>query len=287
MCALCVQPWDYDVKYGAGTPALHAALKAKMRTLKKICITELIDHVISESTRLYAGSEHADTFQIFHDGLTAWWEPAAQDYIAKKGFKDRQLRSLGPTNKGTRYEGKLPGDSPEICRGLDSFGFAHLSHSVRLHTALTSILAADDPLRFCMGTPDQVESTLRRCWKMAPTSEQIVSDIQGLEMVLDKIIAAAGCVVPDECLRSGRRERRKDDTGDLKSRKRPRQQVETNTFLGLHDDCRTSIDMLTQGDFEAIQEVADAALGDDIDDAASESSAFEGEPDVPIADDTS
>jgi hypothetical protein len=45
--------------------------------------------------------------------------------------------------------------------------------------------------------------------------------------------------------------------------------------------------MLIEVDFEAIQEVADAALGDDIDDAASESSAFEREPDVPIADDTS
>jgi hypothetical protein len=67
----------------------------------------LIDHVISESTHLYAGSEHADTFQIFHDDLTAWWEPAAQSYIAGKGFKDRQLRSLGPTIKGTRHEGKL------------------------------------------------------------------------------------------------------------------------------------------------------------------------------------
>ena len=87
---------------------------------KIICVKELIDHVIAESTRMYAGTKFANTFSIFHDGLTAWWEPEAQAYIKKLNFQHRQLRSLPPTNAGTRYAFKLPGNSPEICRGLDS-----------------------------------------------------------------------------------------------------------------------------------------------------------------------
>ena len=49
------------------------------------------------------------------------------------------------------------------------------------------------------------------CWTVAPTSDQIVSDILALPKVLEKIIEGNGCVVPDEFLRSGRRERRADD----------------------------------------------------------------------------
>jgi hypothetical protein len=104
----------------------------------------LIDHVISESTRLYAGFEHADTFQIFHDGLTA----RGTILPCREGVQGSPTAQSRPNNQGTRYEGKLLDDAPEICRGLDSFGVEHLSHSVRLHTALTSILVADDPLRF-------------------------------------------------------------------------------------------------------------------------------------------
>lgn len=271
------QAFDYEVKYGKGTEALSEALRMKLRTLKIICITELIDHVISESTRLYAGTERASTFWIFHDGLTAWWEPAAQAYIASKGFKDRQLRCIGSTNADNRYAGKLPGDSPEICRALDSFGFAHLAYSVRIHTALTSILAPEDPGRFSMGTPDQVESTLRRCWDVAPSSEQIIADIQGFPRVLQKIIDAKGCVVPDECLRSGRRERRADDAGDLTSRKRVRQRVATFTDVALHRSCYPILDLMAGDDFTAIADVVDAAGDDDFDDRASASSAFEQE----------
>ena len=53
---------------------------------------------------MYAGTEHALTFHIFHDGLTVWWTPEAQAYIASKGFAKIQMQCLGATNRGTRYE---------------------------------------------------------------------------------------------------------------------------------------------------------------------------------------
>jgi hypothetical protein len=59
------------------------------------CITEIILHVILESTKIYANTPFADTFLIFHDGLSAWWESEAQQFIADQGFKDRQLRCVG------------------------------------------------------------------------------------------------------------------------------------------------------------------------------------------------
>jgi hypothetical protein len=31
-----------------------------------------MDHVVRVSTEAYAGTAHADDFDIFHDGLSAW-----------------------------------------------------------------------------------------------------------------------------------------------------------------------------------------------------------------------
>ena len=59
---------------------------------------------------------------IFHDGLSAWWEVEAQAHVATLGLKDRQIKNI-TANLGTRYEGKIVGDSPEMCRALDSHGF--------------------------------------------------------------------------------------------------------------------------------------------------------------------
>lgn len=227
----------YDMKERYGD-RLDEELRLRLRKDGKVCVKELIDHVIAESTRLYAGTPFANTFSIFHDGLTAWWEKEAQEYIAERGFKHRQLRCLPGTNDNTRYAGKLPGNSPEICRALDSFGFAHLQRSWKVHTSLTSILDPKDNRRFNMGTVEEVERTLRRCWEVSPTSGQIVTDIQALPRVLQTIIEAKGCIVPDLSLRSGRRAGPDGGPGEGK---RARAAIATNTDLVLHADCQPAL----------------------------------------------
>jgi hypothetical protein len=39
--------------------------------------------------------------------------------------------------------------------------------------------------------------------EVAPSSERVIEDADRMLVVLDKIIAAGGCVVPDEFLRTG------------------------------------------------------------------------------------
>jgi len=36
-----------------------------------VCVTELMDHVVAESTKAYAGTPRANDFSIFHCGLSA------------------------------------------------------------------------------------------------------------------------------------------------------------------------------------------------------------------------
>ena len=99
-----------------------------------------------------------------------------------------------------RYRGKLVGDSPELCRGLDSHGFADLDRSMTLNASLAKLMPEDHPAHktFNMGTPDAVWSCMVKTWMCSPTSSRIIEDIEHLPEVLDKIIAAEGCVVQDD-----------------------------------------------------------------------------------------
>ena len=50
-----------------------------------------------------------------------------------------------------------------------------------------------------MGTKDVLWACMEKTWlEVAPTNEPVVEDVDRILVVLDKIIAAGGCVVPDE-----------------------------------------------------------------------------------------
>ena len=254
-------PWGkpdegYPEKYGREQSSIEI-----MKTVnKKYCsISELMDHVIAESKTVYEGTAQENTFLIYHDALSIWWSAQAQKYISGEEFLDRQLKCMAPTNTGTRYAKKLVGDSPELCRGLDSHGFADLKRSTLFHSALTSSYAIDDVRRFKMGTPAEVWSTIERCWTVEPTSERIVEDIYHLPIVLDKIIEAGGCVVQDEFLRTGRRHRRADDKGDCKIKPRRSSRKETAALPPIHSDAAAALGLLSRSEeLRQLQFIANA-----------------------------
>jgi hypothetical protein len=236
----------------------------KVVNKKWCCITELMDHVIEESKNIYQNTEYEDTFLIFHDGLSAWWEKEAQQYLASKGFSRRQLCCYDPTNIGTRYRGGVTGDSPELCSGLDRNGFADLSLSIAFHCSLSSIYPSDDIRAFRMGTPSQVEAAMMRCWMMEPTSQRIIQDITKFESVLDRIIEAQGCVVPDVFLRTGRRgDALHDDPryqklngkGALKNKAINRQRKATiqSVQRPIHPDCEEAFNILLAGGHNIVE----------------------------------
>ena len=235
--------------WSAGQGYMKYGDQAREMTVQKlnnsdhiICVTDIMDHVISESKKVYAGTPQEHDFKIFHDGLSQWWEADAQKHMHEKGFKERQLQAEGDTNKGTRYEAKVVGDSPELCRGLDSHGFADLKRAINLGVALSCRYPIGDPRKFTLGTPKEVWSTMTRAWEVEPTSERIVEDIKAFPRVLQKIVNARGCIVKDEFLRTGRREVRSDGKGILRNKPRSRQRKATLTFPPIHPDHRQAYD---------------------------------------------
>ena len=183
--------------------------------------------------------------------MSQWWEAEAQKYLADAlKFGHRQLCCFGNTNANTRYHRKVVGDSPEICRALDVHGFADLKVSMAYHISLISVYDKDDPRRFKTGKPEEMWSTMIRSWEMEPTSESIVQDIQKFPEVLRKIIAHRGCVVHDEYLRTGRRERSKDGKRILKHKPRFSQRKETMKMRPTHIDAIEARNMIISGAFE-------------------------------------
>jgi hypothetical protein len=163
---------------------------------KSYCsVQDIMDHVILECDAIYRGTVFEGKYHMFHDALPQWWELLSQRYLTERGFEFRQVRIIGLENRNSRYHLKLVGNSPELCRGLDSHGFADLKQSVRLHCALSSVYRLDDARRFDLSTINGVQRAMERCWELVPTSERIVEDIMALPRVLDKIIESEGCLV--------------------------------------------------------------------------------------------
>ena len=218
--------------------------------------TELMDHVISESKKMFKGTKHENDFLIYHDALASWWEKGSQEEMEKKGFKDRQIRCVGATNANNKcYKGKPVGDSPELSVGCDSHGFAYHKSSIIWHAAATSHLAPDDPIKFNTSTPKEMERTMERCWEVEPTSEMICADIHELPRVVDMIIEAEGRVLPECTLRHGRREARLDGKADGITKNKPRssQRKATLKIRPFHKDIAELMRLMSKPQQEQIE----------------------------------
>lgn len=212
---------------------------------KKLCsVKGIIDFMVRESDKIYAGTPYANSYFMYHDALSQFWEGEAVAYMKEIGMHNRLLRCTGETNRGTRYFEKVVGDSPELCRGLDAHGFSDHKLSMGFHTSLTSLYATNNELRFKTGTPTEMFSTMQRCWTVEPKSDRIVEDISAFPDILEKVIASRGTVLHGCDLRHGRRYERHDHKGELKAKPRGRQRKDTMIGRPVHQDAMAAYNQL-------------------------------------------
>lgn len=176
-----------------------------------ICVTDLMDHVVSQSKEAFADTPYADSFVLFHDALKQWWEPEAQQHLLEKhGIgPTRQLCIQGDTNEAVaaHYRNKLVGDSPELCP-LDSNLFSDYEFAMRQNLAYSYWLPHNAEGKFLSGTPSEIQDLMERTWAHdgAVTSERIVEDICRWPAALKAIIEAKGAKVEWLDNRKGRRQ---------------------------------------------------------------------------------
>ena len=166
-----------------------------------------MDWTIKEGNRLFADTRFKNTWCIYHDALSQWWERGkggAQEYMASRGFANRQWRARGGTNDrvAAYYKDRLMGDSPELMP-LDSSLFGDLIEKVAYLVVSTASNAGED--RFSMGTPDEAWRAMTAAWELVP-DERIVQDIGRFRSAVATIIAAKGAYVEAADLRNGHRQ---------------------------------------------------------------------------------
>ena len=150
-------------------------------------VTDLMDHVIEQGNILFADTPYHDSWVVYHDALSAWWSEGAQQHLQRKRFRHRQVKGLGFTNAGTRYEDSLPGDTPEYMP-LDSNLFSDLEKMVRWNVAATNEMPRGHPDKFDLTTPASAWSAVSRTWEHAPTSERIVEDINRVFNAIEEVL---------------------------------------------------------------------------------------------------
>jgi hypothetical protein len=114
---------------------------------------------------------------------------------------------------------------------------------------------------------------MEKCWTLEPTSDRIMADIDDLENVLQAIIDAKGCVVPECRLRHGHRQQAHNGGRVLKRKGvTQRQRIGLMKMGPIHPDAEDALKILLgqrvdaeepenpQAEDEAMMELLVAAL---------------------------
>jgi len=142
---------------------------------KRHChIKKFINHLIDEGNRIFAGTETADTWCLYGDGLVQYWTPGNMAYLRERGFADRLWCSEGSTNSDNRYARKVTGNSPEVNVGTDNAGFRDLGNSMRFHVGLSFLYEVGDQRKFSLGTVPNIVSTMKRYFLLIGFTLQLI-----------------------------------------------------------------------------------------------------------------
>ncbi len=95
---------------------------------------DVVEHIMQESNRIMQGTKHANDWYFYHDALSQLTAKDMQNWLVEKGYKEKWLLPLKGLNKGTVYENRPIGDSPEMMP-LDTSLFEDLHAGVHRHAA--------------------------------------------------------------------------------------------------------------------------------------------------------
>ena len=110
------------------------------------------------------------------------------------------------------------------------------------------------------GSSITCEHAMTKCWTLEPTSERIVNDISSLDVTLQKIVAAKGCLVPDEDLRSGRRQAKLNGAEQCKGKTHKSQRIATLKERLTHPSAVRALDLIAQEADEEFERLDAARL---------------------------
>lgn len=125
---------------------------------KFVCVTDMIDHIVSETRRVFKGTTHEKTCMFYHDALSQMTATSCREWMKKKGYDKMWITpelglfeedpSLNP------YRGRPVGNCPELSC-LDSSLNRDVKVAVHDNVRFTSDVPVDDPRKFSLATPEE------------------------------------------------------------------------------------------------------------------------------------
>ena len=120
-----------------------------------VCITDMIEHIVTESATVFEGTEHEDDWVFYHDTLSLM---TAADTIACMKEKDYLKRWMLPVNGFNKekdlvkFAGRPVGNSPAFMPWECSLNNDPKLSCAR-HVIFTNNLPYTDPKTFSMSIP--------------------------------------------------------------------------------------------------------------------------------------
>jgi hypothetical protein len=178
-----------------------------------VCITDMVEHIVFESARMFKGTTHEADWMFYHDALSLMTAKDTIKWMKEEGHYERwilpQCGLLEDEKDLKRYYGRPVGDTPEIMAWDNSLN-KDVHECVNYHVQATINLEKDDPKKFSLATPKEGARAYMRVVHpstgVCPSSDRIIQDTeQAFGKALLGIIACQGTVMDESSLRSGHR----------------------------------------------------------------------------------
>jgi hypothetical protein len=177
-------PNPYLVKYGDVTTQCEPEWKHQIRKCSQmsqyVCVTQFIEHIVTESAKLFIGTQFEDSWVFYLDALLLMTGSDTIEWMTKNNYIKRwilpvnELHQDDPTLK--QYWNRPVGNSPENMP-WDSSLNQDVHAAVQRHILLTLKLAVTDIRKFDLSTPKRGSSAYHRILQVVPSSEQIIHDV--------------------------------------------------------------------------------------------------------------
>eukprot|EP00594_Rhizosolenia_setigera_P009623 CAMPEP_0178971686 /NCGR_PEP_ID=MMETSP0789-20121207/20476_1 /TAXON_ID=3005 /ORGANISM="Rhizosolenia setigera, Strain CCMP 1694" /LENGTH=494 /DNA_ID=CAMNT_0020658811 /DNA_START=594 /DNA_END=2078 /DNA_ORIENTATION=+ len=187
-------------------------IKKSKHMSKYVCITELIEHMVAETKRVFADTAFAENCFFYHDALALMTAKETREWMAERGYDKMWILPekglMRDMPKLFRYWDRPVGNSPELC-ALDNSLNRDVHAAVESHVYFTQHVEPEDWRKFSFATYKTTTSAYLRIFDpdtgTSPTSERIVQDCEKvLQSILD-VMRVHGTIVPELNCRTGKR----------------------------------------------------------------------------------
>ena len=202
----------WDIKRRVGSGGLdHKNEKKSSAFSGKVCITDLVKHMVMQTKKCYKSIAQKDSYHFVHDALSQLTKKCCVEWMMNTTFPGETThvykRWVKPENGlndhfGPKWWRRPIGNSPELMP-LDNSLNQDVHESGRRHTLMSLTIRdrdnKDDRL-ITMTTPKETARSYKRIFDpttgVAPKSERILQDVNKVVHALQVIYEAEGVYVP-------------------------------------------------------------------------------------------